>query len=319
MHRIVNRTDFKGLMGFYFILNTPGVGVNRITASMLNLTASMANFSTVDVSDCGKLKFKIYGKEDIKKALTNLDRHDAWNEVLHAIDVDTDSPGYKLFKSYFIRPKFPSHLRPEPIAELTNVVSGSNSEQLYLENEALALEFVRYLMLNGGWALRGTRQDGNCFFSALRRNLAVPFEFTNTHLRRWLVFKMAYVYPDFFFSILRGPIAEQYGLERYTPEELARQQEAGLAVTESMLQAQKLPGPFSFKSYLQYMLTGGSWGDEMIAAAFSLLTQTTVTIIDSKNLHEVRICHDSLIDDVNVLLIHAGLLHYAGAGEYLVS
>ena len=143
MHRIVNRTDFKGLMGFYFILNTPGVGVNRITASMLNLTASMANFSTVDVSDCGKLKFKIYGKEDIKKALTNLDRHDAWNEVLHAIDVDTDSPGYKLFKSYFIRPKFPSHLRPEPIAELTNVVSGSNSEQLYLENEAHGLRICQ--------------------------------------------------------------------------------------------------------------------------------------------------------------------------------
>ena len=95
---------------------------------------------------------------------------------------------------------------------------GSNSEQLYLENEALALEFVRYIMLNGGWALRGTRQDGNCFFSALRRNLAVPFEFTNTHLKKVAGLQDSLCLSRLSsFSIMRGPIAEQYGLGEVLP------------------------------------------------------------------------------------------------------
>ena len=220
--------------------------------------------------------------------------------------------------SYFSKPPTPSHIRPDPIAEMSKVASGSNSAQLYLNNEAEALEFIRYLMINGGWALRGTRQDGSCLYSAIRRNLACPVEFTNARLRRCLVFKIGWSYPEFFFSLLRGPIAAVYGCKRYTDEELAAQEEAGLVVSERMKQNQKLPGPFSFKTYLEYILTNGTWGDELILVAFSLLTQTTITILDSNTLLEIWIRHHHSMEDVNILLIHAGLAHYAGASKYLI-
>ena len=80
-----------------------------------------------------------------------------------------------------------------------------------------------------------------------------------------------------------------------------------------MKDSQKLPGPFSFKTYLEYILTNGTWGDELVLVAFSLLTQTTITILDSDTLLETRIRHNHNLEDVNILLIHAGLAHYAGA------
>ena len=267
------------------------------------------------ISDYDTIQLKLYSKENVRRALENVARHEEMDRLLIAADLNLESSGYNLYMSYFKKPARPSHIRPDPIAEMSNVASGSNSAQLYLNNEAEALEFIRYLMINGGWALRGTRQDGSCLYSAIRRNLACPVEFTNAHLRRWLVCKIGWMYPEFFFSLLRGPIAAVYGCERYTAEELAAQEEAGLVVSQKMKDSQKLPGPFSFKTYLEYILTNGSWGDELI---FSLLTQTTITILDSASLLETRIRHNHSMEDVNILLIHAGLAHYAGAGKYRI-
>ena len=56
----------------------------------------------------------------------------------------------------------------------------------------------------------------------------------------------------------------------------------------------------------------------MVLVAFSLLTQTTITILDSATLLETRIRHNHSMEDVNLLLIHAGLAHYAGAGKYRI-
>ena len=126
---------------------------------------------------------------------------------------------------------------------MSNVASGSNSAQLYLNNEAEALEFIRYLMINGGWALRGTRQDGSCLYSAIRRNLACPVEFTKRPLKEVAGLQDRVDVSRIFLFPVKGPIAAVYGCERYTAEELAAQEEAGLVVSQKMKDSQKFTRP----------------------------------------------------------------------------
>ena len=263
------------------------------------------------------IRLQFYTQDDVEAALEHLKRQPQYTEKLHSLDIDRLAPAFKLFGGYFSDPLEPSGEVPEILQDFAGVSSGANSIQLYLNSEGEALELIRYLSKNGGWALRPTQQDGNCMYSALRRGLDIPAEFTNTHLRRFLVIYMGLKYPQFFFSLLKGQIADTYGQQRFSAEELQAQEDAGLAVRPSMLRDQSMPGPFSYREYLQYVLSEGTWGDEIILCVFSLLTQTAITVIRTDTKRETRIRHTRDMADVDLILLHGGLVHYSGTGKSL--
>ena len=51
------------------------------------------------------------------------------------------------------------------------------------------------------------------------RGMNTSKEFTNEHLRRWIIAKH-HQEPSFFSHLLRIPIAKSYGHPKYTPDEI---------------------------------------------------------------------------------------------------
>ena len=121
-----------------------------------------------------------------------------------------------------------------------------------------------------GWILKPTLQDSSCLFAAIRKQLDVCYEFTTQHLRRWLVYRMVVHHHQYFYNLFKDAIAKVYGFYRYSPGELAALKKKGKGLSKAALKEQKMPGPFTFKDWIQYLLDPHGWGDNMVIMAFSL-------------------------------------------------
>ena len=78
-------------------------------------------------------------------------------------------------------------------------------------------------------------------------------------------------------------------------------------------------GPFSFQSYLQYMLEDDSWADEVVIHSLSLMFQVTITIVRGHDLTEVTVRHGLDIKDVDLLYLYTGGNHYSAIGMFKIS
>ena len=67
-----------------------------------------------------------------------------------------------------------------PLPEVLAIFMGCNTADEFSS-------LLEYLQLNGGWFPFQVEQCGACQFTAFRRGIDCPMEFTNTHLRRQLV------------------------------------------------------------------------------------------------------------------------------------
>jgi hypothetical protein len=83
-------------------------------------------------------------------------------------------------------------------------------------------------------------------------------------------------------------------------------------------------GPFSFLTYLEFMMERGAWGDRLCMLGFMLVTNSRTTVLNyGSQLFETRINHDLDLrakdaggfPSVDTLLIHAKH-HFSVAGEY---
>ena len=139
---------------------------------------------------------------------------------------------------------------------------------------------VEYLQLNGGWFPYQVQRRGACQFASFRRGIDCPAEYTNTHLRCQLIMTII-LNKEFFFSLLRMHIAGIYGGKRLTKEEYDEQTAAG-TISEYNRTEYHLPGPFSFHSYLKYILRCTTWGDAVTLTLLSMVFQVSNFILLKK-------------------------------------
>ena len=70
--------------------------------------------------------------------------------------------------------------------------------------------------------------------------------------------------------------------------------------------SEKEPGPFSIKSYLQYMLQDGVWGDFIVLTLISVMWGVRVTVVRGDSCSQVRIRHNYDLNDSDRVLLFNG-------------
>ena len=172
-----------------------------------------------------------------------------------------------------------------------------------------------YLNLNGGFTAVQTQELGNCLYASILRGMAIKEEYTTMHLRRTLVI-LIYTYRQFFYEYLLEALTKDYGAEKMDPDEYKKKEAEG-SLTDQQINDQDLPGPFSLVSYCEHLLKNGTWGDMNSLMLISCLWQVSITSINAKTLHEVRIRHDMPLREVDIVVIHIGGDHFMGTGNFI--
>ena len=174
-------------------------------------------------------------------------------------------------------------------------------------------KLTSYLKLNGGFTALQTQELGNCLYSSILRGMDIKQEYTTMHLRRTLVI-LIFTYKEFFYDYLKEAITKDYGAEKMDADEFAAKEAEG-TLTQQQITDQGLPGPFSLVTYCEHLLKNGTWGDMNSLMLISCLWQMSITSINAKSLHEVRIRHNMPLRETDVVVIHIGGDHFMGTGN----
>ena len=178
--------------------------------------------------------------------------------------------------------------------------------------EVMRLE--TYLMDNGGWELFPTPKNGQCLFASVRRGLQLPEEYRSNHLRFQLAHFMCKNH-EFAYEIIEEPVKIQYGHSKLSQEEYLKKTQDG-TITPAEVEDFSLPGPFSFQSFLKFIIESTTWGDQTTLLLLSMMWQLPITVLYGEELNQVPIRHDKEIDDVELLLVFVGRSHYLGTCKY---
>ena len=209
--------------------------------------------------------------------------------------------------------QFPIGKSPPEYEELSGV---SYPGELDLSAQQMS-KLIAFLKMNGNFKQQPTQALGNCLYAAILRGIAAPFEFTTQHLRRYIVMRMV-EHADFFLNYLRYALALYYGLDRdYTPRQIDERERKGL-ISAKEAHDLRLPGPFSFVSFLSHINTSGTWGDGFVLNILSCIWQISITSLNCEELKETRYRHSVKLNDVDLVVLFVGGDHFMGAGEYLL-
>ena len=184
--------------------------------------------------------------------------------------------------------------------------SGLNARQM--------ARVINFLKKNGSYSLSNTQDMGNCQYAAVQRGTQLRREVTSMHIRRFMIMKMC-KHPQFFSKYLCKSLATHYGLDRMPAKELAQKEKAGTISAQDVAD-QRLPGPFSFHSYLLHLNTDRTWGDVHTLTILSCIWQVGITVLFTDQLNEHRIRHDSKLKDADLVVVFTSGNHYMGCGEY---
>jgi hypothetical protein len=135
--------------------------------------------------------------------------------------------------------------------------------------------------------------------AAARHAMDIPAEYKNQHLRYQTLMYMI-EHAASFFPLVKDQVAGIYGVPAEDPD-------AGGAH----------PGPFSYASYLNYLMCETTWGDEVFLMALACMFDLKVTVLNGIMLNEIRLRHQlPLSRAVDLVLIYNGSSHYSKASEY---
>jgi hypothetical protein len=84
-------------------------------------------------------------------------------------------------------------------------------------------------------------------------------------------------------------------------------------------QSPNVPGPFSMKGYLAYMLNPTSWADEVVIAATARMFNITISILNVELGRVEDIEHSGPYSNADILLIYGSNSHYSPAGNHVHS
>ena len=170
-----------------------------------------------------------------------------------------------------------------------------------------------YLEINGGFQLKYVPKDGTCLWQSILECTHYPGEFQYQMLKRQVVLT-ATEHPDFFLNLIDDHIQAIYGAKKMPAEEYLAKQKAG-KLKPSEIDDQESPGPFSFCTYLEYLLLSHTWGDYAVLLIVSMMWQVKITVVLAESLHQERIRHDSKMRDADLILVYCGSNHYVPAGR----
>ena len=146
--------------------------------------------------------------------------------------------------------------------------------------------------------------NGDCLFSAVRRGLKAPAQFTNTMLRRMIVSYMA-VHAKEVFPRVRNDIKLTYGLVE-TPTETAIRIAAG---------GRKNPGPFSYVEYLHHMLRFREEGDQIVIFVLSIMWGLRISVYNVGIQQQIQYRHNCTLKYTDLVLVYNGISHYSAVGK----
>ena len=266
------------------------------------------------------MRMRLLSNKTVEDAITEVAQVAQYNELLHAKDFYDEAgapiatPGQLLFQSlmeptHAISGKAPHDYEwmnkckniPSPLEELT----GAELCKLY-----------EFLSSNGQYKLIPTLADGDCCYGALRRGTTFPYEVADAHIRR-LCIKVMCNYHEFFYDLYKQSLAMTYGCHRYSEEEL-RWRIANRKITGEDLADQRMPGPFSFISFLQFMLKPSTYADSHIIMVMSMIWNIQITVVYANNCHELRFRHHKRLAQADlVMVVCQETEHFVSAGKRL--
>ena len=231
----------------------------------------------------------------------------------------TDEASKKIDRSALIPEQDPSkkHIKGKKPPQFMNWIGkGSVTADLFnLSDMKQVMRLETYLMENGSWELFPTPKNGQCLFASVRRGLQIPEEYRSNHLRFQLAHFMCKNH-KVAFDVIEEPVKIQYGHSKLTQEEYLKKTEDG-TITPAEIEDFSLPGPFSFQSFLKYLIEPTTWGDQTTLLLISMMWQLPITILNGEELNQIPIRHDKEINDVELLLVFVGRSHFLGTCKYI--
>ena len=204
---------------------------------------------------------------------------------------------------------------PDEYAALASMDTGAN--QLYgLADQRLLNRLFQYAGENWGYTMKHSQQRGSCLYHSVRRVLDCPKEWTNTHLRCQIVAHIV-AHVQFPYPLIAVHIQGNYGLVRLTEEQYNNKMADG-TITQNEKDDYVAPGPFSLVTYLQAMLKGDFYADEITLVILSMIWQVRVTVLNGETLHQIKIHHGNKIEKVDIAVVHCFGNHYLPLGECTV-
>ena len=261
-------------------------------------------------------KVRLFTKEEAAAVVQELKAVPEYNvkllDVTHGVssgqDLTPEGQAYADSKPRISH--FPEGKQPPEYEELGNFAH-PYMQRITARKMAKLLAFLKF---NGGYNLITTQELGNCLWASVLRGTNVKKEFTTMHLRRLLV-KMIGSFPEFFFNYLKFALASVYGQDRPTEEEITEMERTG-KIKASQAHDYRLPGPFTFVEYVEYLLKDGTWGDDLVLTLISMMWQIKITILNANTLGETRIRHNNRLTDAELVVVFIGGDHYMGTGKF---
>ena len=174
------------------------------------------------------------------------------------------------------------------------------SNLLQLNNQEEFDRLCDFLHQNGGYTPVPVNSTGNCMFASIRRCIDTPMEYTNSHLRRQVVYFMV-AYKEFMLPHFEEWIKLIYGSSRLSPEEYQSKKDAG-NLTELDEEDYNCPGPFSYVEYLKALLKDDFYGDNIVLNVVSMMWNVGITVLNGKELNPIKIRHDKSLMNTDIVL-----------------
>ena len=265
-----------------------------------------------------RLRMKLLSKRNMEEAIAELAAIDEYNNILHSKDHHDDkgepivTQGQMLFQSlmeptHSIAGKSPHEYKwmagcsniPSPLEEL---------------NGAELCKLYEFLSNNGQYKLIPTLADGDCYYGSLRRGTTFPYEVADIHIKR-LIIKAICNYHEFFHNLFKQSLANTYGVHRDTEEEL-QEKIAQNQIDAQDLADQRMPGPFSFVSFLKFMLQPSAYADSHLIMVMSMIWNIRITVVYATNCHELRFRHHKRLAQADLVMVVCNETeHFVSAGK----
>ena len=160
---------------------------------------------------------------------------------------------------------------------------------------------------------KAVQARGACMMASVRRCAAVPYEYTNLHLRRQIVVFICNM-AEYLFPMLQVHIKGNYGHARLSRSQLRRKEREGTLTPQERSDYNE-PGPFSLVSYLEGFLDRGFYGDEITLVVMSMMWQLRITVLQAETQIQTKICHSNTLARTDMVLVRTSWLHYFPASK----
>ena len=142
-------------------------------------------------------------------------------------------------------------------------------------------------------APKAVQASGACMLASVRRCAAIPYEYTNSDLRRQ-IFMFVCNLVEYLYPMFHVHIKGNYGYASLSKMHYKKKLKAGKLTPEEKRYYHK-PGPFSLITYLEAFLDKGFYGDEITLVLMSMMWQIRITVLQAETQIQTKIRHSSTL------------------------